>query len=273
MRMMRSPKCWVPSSNAVGGALVRRVSAISPSSVFCPVRHINTLAVPLITDVPRRTVLPAARISGSSGNSTGDFSTGKASPVRRAWLTKKSFASSTRPSQGIRSPAARSATSPGTISASGISKGLPSRNTFPRTATDWRRRSAACPARYSWTKSRVTLIRTMVPMMKKLVASPVKAESPLAARRMMTRGLRNLARNCRISAFLRSLWIRLGPNRASRRAASALLSPSGLAVNCSRSAVAGSCQNGESVLMSGAGIMDSLQNMIGHVCNGQHQNR
>ena len=54
-------------------------------------------------------------------------------------MTKKSFASSTRPSQGIRSPAARSATSPGTISASGISRGLPSRSTCPRTATDWRR--------------------------------------------------------------------------------------------------------------------------------------
>jgi hypothetical protein len=33
----------------VGGALARRVSAISPSSVFWPVRHISTFAVPLMT--------------------------------------------------------------------------------------------------------------------------------------------------------------------------------------------------------------------------------
>ena len=59
MRMMRSPKCWVPCSKSVGGAFASRVSAISPSAVLCPVRHISTLAVPLITDVPNSTVLPA----------------------------------------------------------------------------------------------------------------------------------------------------------------------------------------------------------------------
>ena len=110
-------------------------------------------------------------------------------------------------------------------------------------------------------------MRTMVPMMKKLLASPVKADRALAVRRMMTRGLRNLARNCRISALLRSSWIRFGPNCARRRAASALLSPSGLAANCSKSAVTGSRQNGESVLMTGEGMMDSVQRMAGNDCH------
>jgi hypothetical protein len=44
----------------------------------------------------------------------------------------------------------------------------------------------------------------MAPMMKKLVESPVKAEIVLATRRMMARGLRNLAKNFRSSARFRS---------------------------------------------------------------------
>ena len=47
-------------------------------------------------------------------------------------------------------------------------------------------------------------MRTMVLMMKKLVTSPVKADKALAMSRMMTRGLRNLDRNCRMIACLRS---------------------------------------------------------------------
>ena len=43
------------------------------------------------------------------------------------------------------------------------------------------------------------------------------------------------------------------------------LSPSGLAANCSRSAVTGSCQKGDSVLRAGAGMMGSLQPMAGDV--------
>ena len=54
----------------------------------------------------------------------------------------------------------------------------------------------------------------------------------------------------------RSLWIRFGPNCARRAAASALLGPSGLAATCNKSEVTGSCQNGESVLIAGAGMMD-----------------
>ena len=55
----------------MGGALASRVSAISPSAVFCPVRHISTLAVPLITDVPNSTVLPADEDLGLSRQFTG----------------------------------------------------------------------------------------------------------------------------------------------------------------------------------------------------------
>jgi hypothetical protein len=110
-----------------------------------------------------------------------------------------------------------------------------------------RRRSAVCPVRYSWLISRVTLMRTIAAMTKKLAAAPVKAERTLAVRRIMTRGFLNLARNCRISAFLRSPWIRLGPNRVRRRAASALRNPSGFAAICSKSAVMGSFQKGSAV--------------------------
>ena len=98
-------------------------------------------------------------------------------------------------------------------------------------------------------------------MMKKLVASPVKAERALAMRRMMTRGLRNLARNCRIKALFRSPWIRLGPKRARRRAASALLSPSGPDFRRSMSAETEICQNGGSVLTEGVGMKGSSKEL------------
>jgi hypothetical protein len=40
------------------------------------------------------------------------------------------------------------------------------------------------------------LIRTMAATIKKLAASPATADSPLAASRMSTSGLRKRARNC-----------------------------------------------------------------------------
>ena len=55
------------------------------------------------------------------------------------------------------SPAESSTTSPGTTSVTATSRGLPSRITMARTETDSFSFSAAALARYSWTKSRVTL--------------------------------------------------------------------------------------------------------------------
>ena len=77
-----------------------------------------------------------------------------------------------------------------------VSKGLPSRTTVARTDTDWRKLSAAFPARCSWTKSSVTLNSTNAEMIKKLVTSPVRAEIALATSSRTTRGFLKRERNC-----------------------------------------------------------------------------
>jgi hypothetical protein len=220
--MTSRPNAWVPCSKAVAGGLV--ASVMSPSIVREPVRSTATVAVPLITDVPMNT-LCAAWGSSAPFPSPALFSTGYGSPVRRAWLTKKSRLSSTRPSAGTRSPAQSMTTSPGTTSLTGTSHGFPSRITEARTATEAESRSAACPARCSCTKSSVTLMSTMTVMMTKLVRSPVSAEIALAARRRSTRRLRKRDRNSSAGRRRRRGVGTFAPKRARRAAASALLSP------------------------------------------------
>jgi hypothetical protein len=52
--MMSMPNCRVPISNAVGGALSARLTAICPKAVALPVRPINTRAEPLTTELPMK---------------------------------------------------------------------------------------------------------------------------------------------------------------------------------------------------------------------------
>jgi len=68
-----------------------------------------------------------------------------------------------------------------------------------RKATDSRSFCAARLARCSWMKSSVTLSSTSVMMMKTLAASPVAADTALAASSTSTSGLRKRARNCSAS--------------------------------------------------------------------------
>ena len=63
------------------------------------------------------------------------FSAGMASPVKADWLTKKSFASSSRKSAGIMSPADNRTISPGT----NVSIGISSKSACPPVlAARWR---------------------------------------------------------------------------------------------------------------------------------------
>ena len=82
----------------------------------------------------------SARLA-SAGTAPGRFSTGNASPVSAAWLTKRSRASSSTASAGIRLPAASATTSPVTIRSGARLAGLPSRSTVARTRTRARSRS------------------------------------------------------------------------------------------------------------------------------------
>ena len=78
------------------------------------------------------------------------FSTGMDSPVSADWLTKKSLAQSTRRSAGMRLPAARTTTSPGTTSSRGTSVSRPSRSTVTVVLTSFCSFSTAREERASW---------------------------------------------------------------------------------------------------------------------------
>jgi len=72
------------------------------------------------------------------------------SPVSADCVTKKSLAEMMRRSAGIRLPAANMMTSPGTISSSGTSASLPSRNTVTVVFTSFCSFSTARDERASW---------------------------------------------------------------------------------------------------------------------------
>lgn len=76
-------------------------------------------------------------------------------------------------------------------------------------------------ARYSCTKSSVALRSTIQVMMKKLVTSPVNADTALATRRMTTSGFLKRVRYCNSSDFCCPSRNTFGPNLASCAFASA----------------------------------------------------
>ena len=89
------------------------------------------------------------RKGASGGTIPGRFSTGKDSPVMLASLTRKSCASITRPSAGIRLPAESRMRSPGTIVLTGTVCSTPSRTTRHVNARRRFSSSTAVDARYS----------------------------------------------------------------------------------------------------------------------------
>ena len=115
MRMMSRPK-WLGALFESGGRRPWQAGCRRSRPARYPARCGTSApcAVPLITEVPmkhgvagREDVRPLRAIL------PGSSPPGRVRPVSSAWLTKKSLASSNRPSHGIRSPAARHATSPG----------------------------------------------------------------------------------------------------------------------------------------------------------------
>ena len=126
-----------------------------------------------------------------SGSVAGFFSTGNVSPVSTAWLTKKSFASSTMPSAGIRLPADSMTMSPGTSCSEGSVWTTPPLSTLDRMVTCDRSLSTALLAVYSCTKPRNVLPNTMASTMLASIHSPTTPETTAAKIRISTSGLRN----------------------------------------------------------------------------------
>ncbi len=184
-----------------------------PNCVRGPVCSTTAVAVPLTTDVPSHT-----------GSGTC-LSTGSDSPVSADCCTARSFDTTRRASAGTRSPADSRTTSPGTTARTGTSSHEPSRSTVAVGMTDAFSRSAARCDRNVCQKLRTTPSRTIVTMMPASVCWPSAADTIAAARRMATSGVANRRTSWRSAE---SRWTRtgsLGPNCASRAAASADVSP------------------------------------------------
>jgi hypothetical protein len=153
-----------PCSNSDAGARVPRRFAMSPNTVRGPVASATAMAVPLTTEVPRKTNAGSSGPIATASGAPACLSTGSDSPVSIACWTERSRASSRRASAGTRSPADRRIKSPGTTARREISRHWPSRSTVAVGATDARRRSAASWDRYVCQKLIAIPSRTIVMM-------------------------------------------------------------------------------------------------------------
>ena len=221
----RYPKRRTPRANSVSGGLALRRSAMAPNSVAAPVRTANTRAVPLRTEAPRNTLLLRPETGASADTMPGRFSTGNDSPVMLASVTRKSCASSTRPSAGTRLPADSRNTSPGTMVSTGTMVVSPSRTTRAVSARRRFRASTAADARYSCEKLSSELPRTIARMIEALTGSWSTSETMAAKIRIRTSGLSNCRSRRRGVERRESLRTRFGPAVASTAAARAVDRP------------------------------------------------
>ena len=82
VRVIRIPNCFMLRSKSVSSGRIARRSAMAPKMVCEPVLKISALAVPLTTDVPRKTRFGASGPLEDCPSGTSDsFSTGNDSPV------------------------------------------------------------------------------------------------------------------------------------------------------------------------------------------------
>ncbi|GBD40594.1 hypothetical protein HRbin38_00457 [bacterium HR38] len=153
-----------PSRRRSRGVFSSRIPAKSPAmrpmALLRPVRLTSIRALPRTNRVPEKTSSPTL------------FSTGTLSPVRRLSSTKTPLASRSTPSAGMRSPASRRTTSPGTISRLGRCWKRPSRRTQAMGSARALRRLRASSERFSCRVPRVALRIRMARMAKASRGSP-----------------------------------------------------------------------------------------------------
>ena len=191
------------------------------------------VAVPLWTLVPRKQRFRRSSGEWPSGETTWSvFSTGMDSPVRLAWLIKRSLAETIRASAGIMSPAQSEIRSPRTTSRSGISLGVPSRMTVLVTRTIARSLAAAAPALVSWANRSPTPKKIMRTITTAARESPVSAEVSASTASNTTSGLRNVCASRIGQPGSLCVAISFGPSASNRRAASSLVRPLVLVSSC-----------------------------------------
>ena len=215
----------MPRANSVCGIRRSNASAIDANSVRVPVATASTFAVPLRTDVPVKTALVRCAMPASGADRPADFTTGKVSPVRTDSLTLKSRDSRITPSTGMRLPADRQTTSPGTMSSTPTVRSKPSLRTVAVREMRCCSTSIAREAPYSCVKLRMQLASTIEPIIAASCPSPTNIETAAAKTRIRTSGLRNWrAKTADADAPDRGASA-FRPNLASRIAASELARP------------------------------------------------
>ncbi len=138
-----------PFSKPVAGLGASSEPAMPPSTVSSPTARTTATAVPETMLLPKKASAGfSSRVS--QDEAAADFSSGSLSPVRAAWLMKRSFERRMRTSAGTMSPAARWTMSPTASSSSG-SSAFPagSRSTAAVVRTISLSRAAALPERVS----------------------------------------------------------------------------------------------------------------------------
>ncbi len=220
----RPEKSRRPTWKAVSACRSPRPTEIFPNAVRVPVETTTPLPAPWWTTVPMNAHDDRSRAESPPGAPATAFSTGCDSPVSTASSHSSWIASSSRRSAGTMSPTRIETTSPGTSCAVGAVIWTPSR----QTRAVWRmpacRAATAFAARYSLTKPRPTLRRTMTVMITASVGAPVRPETPAAASRRIRSGLWSW-RTRTPHAVTRCTRRALRPTACRRAAASALLSP------------------------------------------------
>ena len=167
--------------------------------------------------------------SASSGSRSGSvcFSTGSDSPVSAASCTWRLWTSIRRPSPGMRSPAVKRTTSPGTRSRAGSSRSFPSRNTIDLGAAILRSASSERSARNSCTNPKTTANSTMTPIATASTACPSTNDRTTATNRTKIRTFWSCAKKSFHGETRLAACSSLGPTSASLRAASTAVRPCG----------------------------------------------
>ena len=184
--------------------------------------------------------------AASAASTPGSFSAGYVSPVSVASSAKRSFASSSRQSPGMMSPASNMTTSPGTTSSTWTSTGLPLRMTRASIWTMARSLATALLAPRSCQNPSRPLTATMLRMMMESVRSPRKILMIAAKIRMRIIGLLNCVSSRRRVVVLRLAARVLGPYVSRRLEASPADSPLGLLPTTSKTSELGRLQKASS---------------------------
>ncbi|GIU96902.1 MAG: hypothetical protein KatS3mg013_0705 [Actinomycetota bacterium] len=209
MREMVRTTRW---SSVVRGERGRRPAwarrAIPASRVREPVAVTWPTPSPAMTNVPAKAVPSAPTGEGSLSPVNVDVS------ISRPWATR------TLRSAEIRSPGARSTTSPTTSSAASISTGAPSRTTVARRGSRARSRRAAVSARCSWAKANRPFRTITTKIATPSWGSPARNARPPAPQSIRAKKWMSCARSRRRREGPRRSGRRLAPSLARRARAS-----------------------------------------------------